>query len=378
MEHLHSDDHRLVLRHEGEHGKPSRMPEDAEDHRRLPAEPGEHAAQHRHREDLGHLPDAHHRHDPLLRDVGGVLVTKEIAGEQEIAVVDHRIDERGHEENEQERLREVFRGLEPRQPSFARGRLLWRRVRQCEAVGRQQQGRDARDEEDIRFCGRCCRAGLSFQQEEQWPGGQNPADRAAHPHQTELLLGVLHVRERDRIGDRDRGNIEQRVDEHEAEEHGKRLGPVHPEDRQATDEVAGSHELLGGKRAVGELAGEEDAHDRGDREGAANPGDLWASETEPAIDDRGTHIAPDQGQPRAPDHEFKHHHQPETERRRSRIWSIHAAENSRSDGRQRPPLDPRTLPRDQGWPTASHPRSAPAAPQQPSHGVCRWPASGSA
>jgi hypothetical protein len=46
------------------------------------------------------------------------------------------------------------------------------------------------------------------------------------------------------------------------------------EHRHAADQVAGRHEPLGREGAVGELAGKEDADDRGDRERAAHPGDL--------------------------------------------------------------------------------------------------------
>ena len=113
MQHLHGDDHDLVLRHEGEDSEPGRMPKDAEDHGGLPAEPGQHAAEDGHRGDLRHLADAHHWHDPLLGDVSGIFVAEKVSGQQEVAVVDHRIDERHHEQHKQEGLREIFDSLEP-------------------------------------------------------------------------------------------------------------------------------------------------------------------------------------------------------------------------------------------------------------------------
>ena len=120
------------------------------------------------------------------------------------------------------------------------------------------------------------------------------------------------------------------MDEHQPEERGEILGPVHPEDRQATYQMARGHELLGGKRAVGKLTGKENPHDRGDCEGTAHPSRLGWSETEATIGDLGAHVAPDERQPRTPNRKFQNHHQPETKRRsRSGGVCFHARQNRR-------------------------------------------------
>ena len=90
--------------------------------------------------------------------------------------------------------------------------------------------------------------------------------------ESELLLGVLQVGERDRVGHRERRHVEEAVEQHQPEERPERLLIGQRQHRQAADQVAERQELLLREVAVGELAAEEHAGQRRDREGVEDPG----------------------------------------------------------------------------------------------------------
>ena len=309
MEHLDGDDHGRVLREEGKDSEPGGVAEDAEDHRRLPAELGQDCAEERHRDDLRHLADAHHRHDPLRLDPHS-RAAEEIASHHEVAVVDHRVDERHDEQHEEIGASEELGRLQPRKAPVTGRRRLRRRVGEEERVAGQHEREHAGNQEDVAAGGDGVGASLPLEDEIQRPGDEDPADRAPHAHEAKLLLGVFHVRKRERVGDGDRRHVEEGVDEHQPKERREVLHEVHAEDRQAANEVAEGEELLRRERPVGELAGEEDADDRSDREGASHPRLLRRGEVEAVL----PHVAPDQREPGAPNGELEHHHQPEAER----------------------------------------------------------------
>jgi len=68
VEDLHRDDQSGGLRKKRINREARRVAEDADDHRPAPAELLERHAQHEHGEQLRHLPDGHHGHDPVPRD----------------------------------------------------------------------------------------------------------------------------------------------------------------------------------------------------------------------------------------------------------------------------------------------------------------------
>ena len=125
------------------------------------------------------------------------------------------------------------------------------------------------------------------QNKSERPGRQNPPDRSAHAHQTKLTLSVFHVRERNRVGDRDRRHIQQAMDQHQAEEERERrvwirlsgsqarhrggsLDRGQPKQGQTADQLAESQKLLGGEMPVRVLIAEEHPHDGREWKGVQN------------------------------------------------------------------------------------------------------------
>ena len=125
----------------------------------------------------------------------------------------------------------------------------------------------------------------------------------AHSDEAELLLGVLHMGESDRVGDRDGRHIEEAVHQHQGEKGPEGSGEAESEHGQAADEVAEAEESLGGEMPVGELVAEEHADDRGQGEGAQDPSLLDGREAQAG------QVAEDEGEPGPPDEEFQDHHQ---------------------------------------------------------------------
>ena len=110
------------------------------------------------------------------------------------------------------------------------------------------------------------------QDERERPRRQNPADGAAHPHDAELLLRILHVGEGDGVRDRDGRHIEQAVDQHQAGRTARNsCVKRQSEHRQPADQMAERQELLGRKIAVRELVAEEHPDDGRDGERIQNP-----------------------------------------------------------------------------------------------------------
>ena len=306
VEDLDGDDHGLIFGHEGEYAKAGGVAEDAEGHGGLPTEAGEEPAEDGHGEDFGDLADGHDGHDPLRFDADGGAA-EEAAGHDEVAVVDGGVDEGDDEEDEEEGFFEEGDGAEPGETAFTGLGGFGRGVGEAEAVGGEGEGGDAGDEEDVAGGSDSFGTDFALKDEVEGPGGEHPADGAAHADDAEFLLRVLQVAEGQGVGDGDGGDVEERVDEHESEEDGETGGPVHGEDGDAADEVAEGHEFFGGEVAVGELGGEEDADDGSNGEGGADPGGLAFGEVEAVL----AHVAPDEGEPSAPDEELQDHHDEE-------------------------------------------------------------------
>ena len=246
MQHLDQDDQPRVLREIRVNAEPGRVAENADDHRRLPAQLDEHRAEHEHREDLGDLADAHDRRDPVAGDAD-LLALEEDARPVEIAVVHESIDQCHDPEDQDERMTEHLERFQPGQPFPVAARHS--RFDQPSSAGvcgsirlnaaSKSDATPATTNVQRVLCLRASptrgvpstvpsqftnpwgflRADLLpvHHDEHERPRRQNPADRAAHPDQAELLLRVLHVRERDRVRDGDRRDVKQAVDEHQDE-----------------------------------------------------------------------------------------------------------------------------------------------------------------
>jgi hypothetical protein len=244
--------------------------------------------------------------------------------------VHERIGQRDEPEDENERVLEEFKGFEPGEFFDGAGGYggFFRGAREGEAEGGEREGRQAGDDERPLgggfggVPGEWIREGFAKpvdkaggvggvdggpvdEDEREGPRGENPADGAAHAHDAEFLFRVLHIGERDRIGDRDRRHVEEAVHEHQQEEREKLFGETAAENRQAADEVGESEEFLGVKFPVSPLVAEEHADDRGDREGVQNQRLLSGREAEAG------QVTEDQREPSAPDEKLEHHHEEE-------------------------------------------------------------------
>ena len=229
------------LGHEGEHGEPRRVAQDADNHGRPPAERLEDVAQERHRADLGDLADAHDRHHPVARDADAGVVPvdprrarEESLGPHEVSLMHRRVDERHHEQHQDEGVLQQPNRFEPCQAVAAGGiDRFRRRVRQGEAERGEQQRGDARREERVagRVAERLTLEGVFRverrlepvaeadraerrhrrpvdEDEDERPGGGDPADGAPQPDPAELLA-VLEVGEGDGVRDRDGRDVEE-------------------------------------------------------------------------------------------------------------------------------------------------------------------------
>src|SRR5581483_10660830 len=107
------------------------------------------------------------------------------------------------------------------------------------------------------------------QNEGERPGRQNPSQSPTHAHESELFR-VLHVRERNRVGDGNGGHIKQAMDQHQSKERPKRSGKSQADQRQSAYKLTERKKFLRRKMAVGELIAEEHADNRGHREGIKN------------------------------------------------------------------------------------------------------------
>ena len=298
MEDLNEDDGAGAVGHEGVHGETGGMAENADDHGGAPTEVFQGGSEDEHGEDFGDLADAHDRGDPRGGDADATVSlggAQEGAGPVEVAVVDEGIDEGDEPQHEHEGLLQEFDSLHPSLTAFGTGDCFLRRcVGQQEAKsGQNQRGNTGYDEGPLGGgLGGIAGQGIaehgldpfhdSFgmggidgvpvdENESEGPGGEDPADGAAHTNDTKLLGGVLHVGEGDGVGDGDGGYVQEAVHQHQHEERGKVFGEAASQDRQATDEVGEGEEFFGRELAVRPFIAEEHAHNGGDGEGVEDP-----------------------------------------------------------------------------------------------------------
>src|SRR5687768_4591282 len=182
----------------------------------------------------------------------------------------------------------MFEEFDCFEPSQALGAtfagFLWRGVRQGEAEqGKENRGDASHDvgpsgEALGRFAGEgICENGADpflesnlaershfipiDEDEDEGPGGEDPTDGTAHADDPEFLLCILHISEGDGIGDRDGGDVEEAVEEHQTVERPKALGESATENGESANDVAEGEESLGGEISIGKLIAEEHSDD---------------------------------------------------------------------------------------------------------------------
>ena len=109
------------------------------------------------------------------------------------------------------------------------------------------------------------------QDEGKRPRRQNPTNGATNTDQAKLLLRVLYIRERDRIGDGIGGDVQQAMDQHQTEKRPKRCRKREQEYGHASDQMTESQVSFGGKIAIGKLVAEKHADNCRDGERVENP-----------------------------------------------------------------------------------------------------------
>ena len=286
---------------------------------RASSQPGRH-----HDRDLGELADAHRRPDPAVRK------PQHLAHERrrlhEVDLVDHRDRQTRRDQHRERSLAEQPEGLRE-------GELLLRvpprrRRRQEEAEQGVAEGQHAAPDQRIDESRR--RVGsLGPDVERRQPGEpdvgeqpeqgkrparRDPADRAPDPHLRELAVGVVQVREGERVRERQGRRVQHRVGHGEPEPGGERRLVRGDDLDRAAGQQQHRENALRRERAVGELTGDERRGDGADRTGQAqNPADLPGAEAEAALGLIGLEVAGQDRQPDAPDPVLQEHHdgQPE-------------------------------------------------------------------
>ena len=242
-----------------EHGVTDKPRQHADQQHDLHAQTAEQQRNNQHEDDLGHLPEGHGGADvgnSRIRQIrGGVgVIGAERDGDQ------HRAD--GEDEKvagfEQRKGIRAEKIAHLHRQAFRRSR----RVRQRQAVKRQQHGAGRRHLKD----GNACRHAGDADENAR----HDPADGAEHAHHREGFIHVCQAVKRDVVGQRQRRHVAERVAKQQANQQRAVLGnqrPRHePEDRRAR-QVHHRHHLLRGEEAVHQHAEHERRENGGDRPG---------------------------------------------------------------------------------------------------------------
>ena len=110
--------------------------------------------------------------------------------------------------------------------------------------------------------------------------GDDPADRAEHAHRRKLASGIAHLPERQRVRERERRHVEQRVDEHGDVERPEGALRRRIEERDAAGEVQHRQQPLRREKPIGDHADEERRDHRGQRRRPVRQADLLAGKPE--------------------------------------------------------------------------------------------------
>ncbi len=258
----------------------------------LHAEPAEEPRHHEHEEDFGHLAERH-----LAGRVGDVQLVQKQIGERVIELQRDADQERAEDEDRERALAQQLERVEAedgadRHLAFLRDR---RRVRQGETEQPEHHRSGGRNLQ--RPCGRL---------EAERPDEQarhDPADRPEDANQRELAAGIVHLPERQRVAQRQRRHVAERVDQqHDVERTEARLQRREIQHGAAGDVQRGEN-ALGRHEPIGDHADEERRNDCGDRRRPRREADLLAGEVQRLPEPR-----PHRHVPRAPHEVLQEHH----------------------------------------------------------------------
>lgn len=299
VEHLDGDDETRVARisEQGEHTVADGMAEDADDHGPFPPQFFQNNSQREHGDDFGDLTDAAHHHGHFCGDAD---VGEKAVDHDEIAVVDHGIDERNEEEDCYKRKVEKFGRAQPGEPVKAL------RIRPGGSVGKSkavhcERKREGAGHDENPPCFRCiC---LVAEQENERPAHDDPSDGPSHADKAKVTGEILQVGEGERVCYRDCGDEEKSVDKEEREEAGETLHEGARNEGDSADAVTEGEKTLSSKISISKLVAEKHAHQGCDAEYAADPALLAGGEAQHA------HIREDLDLPGSPDPDFEDHHE---------------------------------------------------------------------
>ena len=239
----------------------------ADEQHLLHAEPPEEPRHQQHEHDLRHLPHGH-----LPRRVGDADGVQKRIRERVIELQRDADQERSDDEHRERSILHQLQRVEPEHLAHADapGRLR-RRVRQQQAEHRE------RDRSRRSQLHRPSRRFDAHRADDE--AGDDPADRAEHAHRWKLAPGIAHLPERQRVGERERRHVEQRVDEHRDVERPEGGLRRRIEQRDAAGEVQHGEQTLRREKAIGEHADEERRNHRGQRRRAVRQADLLSRKT---------------------------------------------------------------------------------------------------
>ena len=133
--------------------------------------------------------------------------------------------------------------------------------------------------------------------------GDDPADRPEHADRRELAAGIDHLAERQRVAQRERRHVAQRVDQQHAVEPAEGRLRRRKEEDDAADNVERGEDALGRHEPIRDHADEERRDHRRQRRRAGGQADLLAREVQRLAEPR-----PHRHVPRAPHEVLQEHH----------------------------------------------------------------------
>ena len=267
--------------------------EHADQHDDLDPEPHQEHREQDHEDDLAHLPEGLderrlRRTDLVQEGIRERVVELQWDAEQE----------RAQREDQEIAMPEQLQRVESERITHAErtpGGL-----RRC---GRQREGkqteRDRRARRDLHR--QCLRVRLQHLPHHH--PRDDPADGAEHADERELPGRILDVVERDRVRQRQRGHVADRIDDQQGIERGERLLRRHEPEHRASRQMQDGKELLGREESVGDHADEERRDQCRDRRRAVREADLLSRELE-----RLSEIRPHRDEPHPPDEVLEEHH----------------------------------------------------------------------
>ena len=172
---------------------------------------------------------------------------------------------------------------------------------------RQRETEDAED--DRRGGGDLHRTGGVLEPEEaDRESGRDPADGAEHADGGELPAGVRHLAKRNRVRERERRHVAERVGEQDDVEDAERRLLRRGEQDDPSRCMQDGEQPFGGEEAVGDHADEEGRDHRRDGRCAEHEADLLALERE-----RAAEVGAERHRPCPPDEVLEEHHRREPE-----------------------------------------------------------------